>query len=245
MSSAQTPLFNGIAGLYQRYAEITDETYRPYVERALPASGARAVDLGCGTGRFTGLLADRCDHVLAVDIADRQLDIARAQHSRPNVEYRLGSLLDVSADTDGPFDLVFSVNTLFHLFAKHDPDRVLRHVRSLVAPGGCAVVVDIISAGPQFMLYLRWTGLRDAARTLVRRRSLPDAWSVLRLRQHPVWMQHARANQPLTRPDFHHSYSTVFPGAQFTDDISPIVCAIHWHNTASPEAGPPQTEPSG
>src|SRR5262249_28737787 len=185
MSSAQTPLFNAIAGLYQRYAEITDEVYRPYLERALPAGGARAVDLGCGTGRFTGLLADRCDRVLAVDIAERELEIARGRHSRPNIEYRLGSLLDVTADAEGAFDLVLSVNTLFHLFGRYDSDRVLRHVRSLVAPGGCAVLVDIVTPGPRSLLYHRWWGIQDATRTLIRRRSLPDAWMVLRLRQHP------------------------------------------------------------
>jgi len=176
--------------------------------------------------------------VLAVDIAERELEIARAQHSRPNITYQWGSLLDVTADADGPFDLVLSVNTLFHLFGQHDSDRVLRHVRSLVAPRGCAVVGDIVSPGPRSLLHHRWWGVEDAIRTLIRRRSLPDAWTVLRLRQHPVWMQHARTNQPLTRPDFHRHYSAVFHGARFTDDLDPFVCAIQWHNTASPADEP-------
>lgn len=232
MSSAPTPLFNPIAELYERYAEINDAVYRPHIERELPAAGARAVDLGCGSGRFTGLLADRCRQVLAVDIAEREVAIARAKRARPNIEYRVGSLLDLSPEKDGRFDVVLSVNTLFHLFAEHDVDIVLRHVRSLVAPGGAAVIVDIVSPGPRAVLVHRWWGVTDAARTLARRRSMSDAWTVFRLRQHPVWMRHARTNQPLTRPVFHSRYAALFAGAEFTDDIDPFVCALAWRDPA-------------
>jgi 2-polyprenyl-3-methyl-5-hydroxy-6-metoxy-1,4-benzoquinol methylase len=232
MTPTPTPLFNPIAELYERYAEINDAIYRPHLERLLPAAGARAVDLGCGSGRFTGVLADRCGQVLAVDIAEREVAIARARRARPNVEYRVASLLDVTPDKDGPFDIVLSVNTLFHLFAEHDVDVVLRHVRSLVAPGGAAVIVDIVSPGPRAVLMHRWWGITDATRTLARRRSMSDAWTVLRLRQHPVWMRHARTNQPLTRPDFHSRYAALFAGAEFIDTIDPFVCAVVWRHPA-------------
>lgn len=230
MAYAQMPLFNPIAELYERYADITDDVYRPYLERSLPGIGKRAIDLGCGSGHFTGLLADRCATVLAVDIADREIEIAQAKRPRPNVEYRVADLLDVSPTEDGPFDVVLSVNTLFHLFGQHGTDRVLSHVHSLVAPGGTAVIVDIVSPGSHSLLHHRWWGVQDAARTLARSRSIADAWTVLRLRQHAAWMRHARANRPLTRADFHLRYSAVFLGAQFTDDLDPFVCAFQWHN---------------
>ena len=234
MSTTPTPLFNPIAELYERYAEINDAVYRPHLERLLPASGRRAIDLGCGSGRFTGLLADRCEQVLAVDIAEREVDIARAKRSRPNIEYRVASLLDVSPDKHGQFDVVLSVNTLFHLYAEHDVNLVLKHVRSLVAPGGSAVIVDIVTPGPRAVPIHRWWGVTDAMRTLARRRSMSDAWTVFKLRQHPVWMRHARTNQPLTRPDFHRRFSALFPGAEFTDDIDPFVCALRWQDRTPP-----------
>jgi 2-polyprenyl-3-methyl-5-hydroxy-6-metoxy-1,4-benzoquinol methylase len=223
-------LFDPLAELYGRYAEINDEVYRPWLTAAVDAAGpgARAVDLGCGTGRFSGLLADRYDSVLAVDISARELDIARARHARDGVTYEQRSLLDVTPSTDGRFDLVLSVNTIFHL---RDHARVLPHVRDLVAPGGHAVLVDIVSPdGPRSRRPLthRWYGVQDAARTLRRRRSLPDAWTVLRIRQHRTWMRHAATNRPLTREQFHQAYGTVFDGARFTDTIDPFVCAITW-----------------
>jgi SAM-dependent methyltransferase len=221
------PLFDPIARLYEQYAEINDEVYRPYLERVLPDHAGRGVDLGCGSGRFTGLLARRCEHVLAVDISPAEIAIARAKRGYRNVEYRVASLLDVSER----FDLVLSVNTLFHLFREHEAGPVLRHVRSLVAPGGWAVIVDVVSPGARPLLWHRWWGLQDALRTLARRRSLDDARTVFRLRQHPVWMTHARLNKPFERTEFVRRYTALFPGARFTDHLDPFVRAVRWHNT--------------
>jgi 2-polyprenyl-3-methyl-5-hydroxy-6-metoxy-1,4-benzoquinol methylase len=193
---------------------------------------SRAVDLGCGSGRFEDVLADRYGEVLAVDIAGRELEIARARHAHPTVSYEQRGMLDVTPATDGRFDLVLSVNAIFHL---RDHDRVLPHVRDLVAPGGWAVLVDIVSPDggrARTPLMHRWYGVGDAVRTGRRRRSLADAWTVFRLRQHKVWMQHAATNRPLTRADFHARYGDVFPGCEFTDSIDPFVCAIRWQKPA-------------
>ena len=170
--------------------------------------------------------------MLAVDISARELAIARTRHDRPQISYQERSLLDVTPDSDGRFDLVLSVNTIFHL---RDHDRVLPHARDLVAPGGWAVLVDIVRPGsgpPHSALRHRWFGVADAARTLRRRRSLADAWLVLRLRQHRVWMRHAATNQPLTREQFHRAYGAAFPGASFTDSLDPFVCALRWQAPA-------------
>lgn len=224
-------LFDPLAELYQRYSQINDGVYRPWITASLPVGGphARAADLGCGTGRFTGLLADRYDSVLAVDISTRELDIARASAGHAGVAYQRRSLLDVTPDADGVFDLVLCVNTIFHL---RDHDTVLPHVRSLVAPGGTALLVDIVArpaaARGYSALRHRWYGVGDAARTFRRRRSVADAWLVMRIRQHPTWMEHARTNVPLTRAEFHRRYGEAFPGAEITDSLDPFVCALRW-----------------
>ena len=235
--TTEKALFDPLAELYERYAEINDEVFRPWLTRAVDAAGpvgpqARAVDLGCGSGRFETLLADRYGEVLAVDVAARELEIARARRGRDNVAYEQRSLLDVTPAADGRFDLVLSENTIVHL---RDHDRELPHVRDLVAPGGWAVLVDIVSppgGRARAPLMHRGHGVGDAARTFQRRRSLTDAWLVLRLRQHRVWMQHAATNRPLTRDRFHAAYGAAFPGCEFTDSIDPFVCAVRWRKPA-------------
>lgn len=229
----ERPSFDVLADRFERFAEIHDHFYRPWITAVLPSHGARAVDLGCGSGRFTPLLAERYEQVLAVDIAERELEIARAKRDRLNVTYARRSLLDVTPATDGRFDLVFSVNTIHHL---RDHDRVLPHVKDLVAPGGHAVLVDIVTADPTRYASRRWhrkETVADAWRVLRRHRSAVRALDVLRLRTHPCWLDHVTTNTPFTRAQFHQHYGRVFPGADFTDDINAIICAARWQAPAA------------
>jgi SAM-dependent methyltransferase len=227
--------FDSLAGLFERFAQITDDFYRPWLTSVIPdrrSQGSRAADLGCGSGRFAELLADRYDHVLAVDVAERGLEIARVKRRRGNISYECRSLLDVTAERDGRFDLVLCVNTVHNV---SDPEPVLSHIRGLVAPGGRAVIVDIVR--PYAWSHTRWWQYVDAvgvaARTLVRRRSLGDALAVLRLRWHPAWIKKVARQQNVTlrRAEFRQCYGSAFPGATFAD-LQPVVCAMTWQAPA-------------
>jgi SAM-dependent methyltransferase len=158
--------------------------------------------------------------------------MAKNNHPRANVTYQTRSLLDVRPEADGRFDLVLSVNTIHHL---HAHDLVLPHIKGLVAPGGHAVLVDIVDPG-------QWTSrdwhieeaFRDALDSYRHRsRNHEAAADVLRLRLHPAWLEHVTTNIPLTRPLFLSAYRAVFPGAQFTLDLDNVVVAVHWQ--ARPE----------
>jgi SAM-dependent methyltransferase len=229
-----TARFDELAELLARFAADTDGIYRDWLERHVPLDGPRAVDLGCGSGRFTGLLADRYDDVLAIDISARQIKIAQAACSRPNVTYQARSLLDLDPKHDGLFDLAFSVNTLHCL---PDYDLALLQVKSLLADGGHAVLVDLVDPGT--WASRDWhiqEAFRDALNSYRNRsRDHDTAADVLRLRLHPAWLEHVTTDIPLTRPQFHSAYAAVFPGAAFTDDLDHAVAAMHW---ADPAAAP-------
>jgi 2-polyprenyl-3-methyl-5-hydroxy-6-metoxy-1,4-benzoquinol methylase len=201
-SAGQPVFFDPLAERYERFAEVHDGFYRPWLSAVIPdrsgEAASRAVDLGCGSGRFTALLADRHTDVVAVDISERELAIAAAKRARLNIAYQHRSLLDVSPQTDGRFDLVLSVNAIHHV---GDHDRVLPHIRGLVAPGGLAVLVDIvrISRHQSRRWWHRKEALVDAARVLARRRSAGKAVDVLRLRLDQTWLDHVTTNIPLIR----------------------------------------------
>jgi 2-polyprenyl-3-methyl-5-hydroxy-6-metoxy-1,4-benzoquinol methylase len=228
----QTVYFDELAELFERFAADTDFIFRDWVEAHVPRHGARAVDLGCGSGRFVDLLADRYDQVLAVDISAREIELAKAARPRPNITYQVRSLLDLDPDRDGRFDLVFSVNTIHHL---RDHDRVLPHVKSLVAGGGQAVLMDIVDPNGRWgsrdwQIQEAFRDAEDSYRN--RSRDHNVAADVLRLRLHPVWLEQATKDVPLTRPEFHAAYSAVFPGAEFTDDLHQVMAAMHWSSPA-------------
>jgi trans-aconitate methyltransferase len=227
----QKPYFDELAELFHIFAADTDGIYRGWLSGVVSdrsdRPGSRAADLGCGSGRFTDLLADRYNHVLAVDIAEREIELAKAEHGRPQVRFDRRSLLDVTPETDGRFDLVFTVNTVHHLRAHHI---VLPHLLSLVAPGGEVVVVDIIDPGQ--WRSLDWhiaEAFRDAEESYrVRSRRSDVAADVLRLRLHPTWLEHVTTNIPLRRDEFHRRYSAIFPGARFAE-LHKEVAGMSWH----------------
>src|SRR5829696_1420994 len=101
MTMTTTPYFDAFSELFDRFTRIWDgisTDFDDWVRAALPARTGAAVDLGCGAGRHSVLLAERADRVLAVDVADRMLAVAREQRARPGVDYQRRGVLDVAAE---------------------------------------------------------------------------------------------------------------------------------------------------
>lgn len=230
-----TPYFDAFPDLFDRFTRIWDgisASFDDWVLAALPDRAGTAVDLGCGAGRHTVLLADRAASVLAVDVSDRILDVARAERPRSTIRYERRGVLDVRPG-EGPFDVVLSVHTLHHVGAAAV---VLPHVRSLVAPGGTVVVADIVDPGgwptPEFHQERAWNDARLVHRLTGDPAAAAD---VLRLLLHPRWLELAGSDTPLTREEFHEAYGAVFPGATFADDLNPLMCGMVW---SAPPASP-------
>ena len=56
--------------------------------------GLQCLDAGCGPGEYTGLLLERGAKVIAVDVSDKMIEIARARHGQ-RAEFRI---MDLSAE---------------------------------------------------------------------------------------------------------------------------------------------------
>ena len=220
--------FDAFSELFDRYAEIVDSRYRPWLVRALAGGAGRGLDAGCGAGRYTTLLADHCETVLGVDVSAGMLEVARERRARPGITYQRRDLREVTAERDGRFDVVLAVAVVHHL---PDPEAAVRHLAGLLAPGGRLLIVDM--ARP----YDRWTRPRiyrqaigEAARELVLRRSLADAATVLRLRLHPEWIAHVTASRAAPRPQVRERYERALPGAEIVDLYQS--CGISWQAPA-------------
>lgn len=97
----------------------------------------RVVELGCGVGRLTGLLAERFPSVIGLDVSKPHLELARQvceRQNRRNVELRqVRSMADLESLPE--IDLFFTLIVL-----QHNPPPVivaiLERVASRIAPGG-------------------------------------------------------------------------------------------------------------
>ncbi|WP_299907316.1 class I SAM-dependent methyltransferase [uncultured Paracoccus sp.] len=112
-------------------------TYPPVLAGALAALTAgrgQALDVGCGNGQLTVLLAAEFDRVTGTDISADQ--IANAE-PRPNIDYRVEPA-EASALTDGSVDLIVAAQAA-HWF---DLPRFYAEVRRLAAPGAALALVS-------------------------------------------------------------------------------------------------------
>src|SRR4051812_45688483 len=97
----------------ERYLTYADERGRPFVElvgRIGATAPSEVVDLGCGPGNLTGLLAERWPeaHVVGLDSSPEM--IAKAQALGQPVDYAVADLRDWR--TSAPVDVLVSNATL-------------------------------------------------------------------------------------------------------------------------------------
>lgn len=125
-----------------------------FLDWLAPAKGLRWLDVGCGNGAFTELLAERCApaSLAGVDPSDGQLAFARTRFAGArDVAFTLGDAMALPF-ADGTFDAVGSALVLFFI---PDPVRGVAEMARVIRPGGgvCAYAWDILGGGfPYFAL---------------------------------------------------------------------------------------------
>lgn len=134
---------------YSREARFVSDLGNPVVDLLAPRAGERILDLGCGDGALTRVIADAGCQVLGVDASPEMVAAARAQ----GVEARVVDGEDLPFD--GDFDAVFS-NAALHWMPRSE--RVLSGVGRSLRPGGrfvgefgghgnvAAIVVGLVAA---------------------------------------------------------------------------------------------------
>ena len=108
-----------------------------YVDIAGELGADRVVDVGCGTGTFALLLADRGLQVIGVDPAGASLDVARAKPGAERVHWVHG---DATALPAIQVDLAMMTgNVAQAIVDPQDWEATLRGVYDALLPGGCLV----------------------------------------------------------------------------------------------------------
>ncbi|QUQ64183.1 class I SAM-dependent methyltransferase [Kutzneria sp. CA-103260] len=226
--TAAEPYFDDLAELYERFTQVRDAATSPVRSwlTAQLSTGARAIDVGCGGGNNCGLLADRYDEVVGVDISQKMLDIASTKPTRVPVRYECRSATDLTPDRDGQFDLVMSVNAVFHM---GPAEVVLPTLRDLVAPGGRLVIIDVTQpddgAEPREQsAYAFETGkiVYDVSGDVA------AAVDSIRMMLHPRWLEMSAQAAPLSETEFTVQYEKALPGVRITKNVIPTMSAAVW-----------------
>src|SRR3954454_24243329 len=131
--------------LFDQVAEEYDRDRLGYAPEIVDASceiaglgpGSPVLEIGCGTGKLTELLAAHALRVEAVDPGEPMVEVARRRvGDDADVAFRIGRFEDVELPSDS-FDAAFSA-TPFHWI---DPAVGWKKVADVLRPGGTFALV--------------------------------------------------------------------------------------------------------
>jgi trans-aconitate 2-methyltransferase len=136
-------------------AEVFAPCTRAFLRLAAPVDLSQVVDLGCGPGHSTHLLAEtlRCDQVVGIDSSENFIAMAR-QTASETMRFCLHDFTSVPFPV-GPSDLLFGRFELTHV---REPERLVERWGSQLRQGGVLLIEEtewIETSHPALATYLR------------------------------------------------------------------------------------------
>jgi ubiquinone/menaquinone biosynthesis C-methylase UbiE len=196
--------FDRIA-LYDRQEWNHNNHYHSFLLKQLPTKGNTVLDIGCGTGEFSRLLAQRFDIVVAIDLSPKMIEVAkqRSQHYR-NIDFQVADILQWRFPLE-QFEAIASIATFHHLAVKN----LLPNLKAALKPGGKLVILDL----------LEHENVGDFWSDLI---AVPLNWLFL-LKNRPIqpspaaieaMREHLRSDKFLTRSQVKQIYPNLLPKAK-------------------------------
>lgn len=137
MSTIQTD-FDRIA-LVSNDGATQNDHYHKFLLRHFPLNCRNALEIGCGTGTFARLLAQRSQNVLALDLSPEMIRIARECSTKfPNIKFELGDVRERVLPGES-FDCIATIATLHHLPFRE----ILLKMKEALRPSGVLLVLDL------------------------------------------------------------------------------------------------------
>lgn len=141
-----------------------------------PSLGGVCVEVGCGAGRHTHALAQSFERVVALDVSDDMIELAR-QACPSTVEFKQVDGVEVPLP-DASVDAVFTAHVLQHLDKPEHVVAYLRDMYRVLRPGGTAMIHTVLRSRKRPL----WRKLGNDARLTVTRRMLARGHAVIAYR---------------------------------------------------------------
>ncbi|HEX3530945.1 MAG TPA: methyltransferase domain-containing protein [Thermoanaerobaculia bacterium] len=181
--------------------------YHPFLLKHIPASAdSEALEIGCGTGAFSRLLARRFRRVLALDLSPGMIETAREQSRQyPNIDFQVADAMTFDLPQE-QFGCVTSIATLHHLHL----EQILAKMKTALKTGGTLVALDLFKQeGAVDTLTAAWALPVSAGLRLIKNGRLREPAEV-----RAVWAEHGRSDVYLSMPQVRRACASLLPGAR-------------------------------
>ena len=180
--------------------------YHDFLLKQLPPHCADVLEIGCGTGAFSRLLARRSDRVLALDLSPQMIRIAKERSEQySNIDFQVADAMIWEFPSE-QFDCVASIATLHHL----PFEETLSKMKEALKINGTLIILDLFQA----------EGLSDAftSTLAVPANIMLRLVKTGRLREpcevREAWAEHGQHDCYLTLSQIRQVCVSVLPGAK-------------------------------
>ncbi len=180
--------------------------YHDFLLRHIPSPCRESLEIGCGAGAFSRLLAKPSDRVLALDLSPNMIRIAKERSALfPNIDFQVADVMSRELPAEN-FDCIATVATLHHLPIAE----VLPKIKRSLKVNGVLLILDLFQA----------EGLFDAVTSTL---AVPVSMGLKLIRHgrmmaprhvREAWAEHGRHDSYLTLAQVHKVCADILPGAE-------------------------------
>jgi len=131
--------------LESKHGQIEFLTTMHYVERYL-APGAKVIEIGAGTGRYSRAISGQGYSVEAVELFESNIEVFKDKlEPEHHINISQGNALDLSVFADDSFDITLLLGPMYHLYTKEDKQQALSEALRITKNDGVLFVAYCIS----------------------------------------------------------------------------------------------------
>lgn len=181
------------------------------------------LDVGCGTGRFSKIIASDARHITLLDFSNKMLEEAKKElKDFHNVSFKNLDIGKIALSSNEKYDIIILLYTMHHIRNIED---VIEKLKSYLVENGQIIIVDILSGRSKKDRYLfhvksiKKYGFLKSFRTLYR-----NAFSYTQLRRH------LSKENFIALEDFKKIYGSLLPQSKI-EVINGICVFLQWHKS--------------
>ena len=132
--------WDNVAGIYDIFANIINKKTHDGLRVKVVSEILKAdnvLECACGTGLLSGVIAEKCNSLVATDFSKKMLKKANKKYrAYSNIEFREGNILQIEYP-DEKFDVVVAANVI-HLL--NEPYKALAELDRVCRTGGKIII---------------------------------------------------------------------------------------------------------
>lgn len=129
--------FNEDKRLNTRHGYIEYITTMKYIHDYLK-NGDKVIEIGAGTGKYSGSLANEGYDVTAIELVKHNLKVIEKNYK--NVNTILGNAIDLNKIKDDTYDITLLLGPMYHLITKEEKIKALNEAKRITKKNGIIMV---------------------------------------------------------------------------------------------------------